>query len=95
MSSKDKQSIIDELTRTGSTKQPLTITCCGQPIAVVLPVEDFRTFQAEREEKLKTLRIEFNGVLRLIRNRLKNRLSPIELEAQLAAHRQKILQETR
>lgn len=90
MSSRDTQTLINELSKTSATRQPLTITRGGRPIATVVPIEDFREFEAEREKRLNSLKIEFDNILALVRSRLKNRLSPAELEAQLEAHRQNI-----
>ena len=90
MSSRDTQTLINELSKTSATRQPLTITRGGRPIATVVSIEDFREFEAEREKRLNSLKIELDNILALVRSRLKNRLSPAELEAQLEAHRQNI-----
>jgi hypothetical protein len=93
MDSKIKQALIKGLSKASSATYPVTFKQKGKTVAVLIPIEDNQEFCAEREEKLEQLKIELNGILTLIRSRLKHQQSA-EIETQLAAHRQKIEQET-
>ena len=91
MNGKIEQSLINELTRASNAGQPVSIKHKDQTVAVVLPVADYQQLQIEQEQKLESLKTELNGVLTLIRSRLKYQ-SLEKLEAQLLAHQQKIRQ---
>lgn len=92
MDSKTKQILIEELSRASTTKHPVAIKRKGKSLAVVLPVEDYKIFEAKREEKLKKLKTELNGILALIRTHIKYQ-SLEEIETELATLRQKIEEE--
>ncbi len=92
MDSRTKQALINELSKVSSAKHPITFKQKGKTVTVILPIEDHQEFSAECEEKLEQLKIELNGILALIRSRLKHQRRE-EIETQLAAHRQKIEQE--
>ncbi|MBN1991433.1 MAG: type II toxin-antitoxin system Phd/YefM family antitoxin [Anaerolineae bacterium] len=92
MDNKAKRALIQALTKASVTDHPVTIKHKNKPVAVVLPVEDYQKFQAEREEKLKLMKQELDGILTLIRN-YTGRQSLEEVEARLAALRREIEQE--
>ena len=92
MDEKTKQVLIDTLAKASDTDRPVTIKYKDKPLAVVLPVEDYQKFQAEREQKLMRLKQELDGILTLVRS-YTHRQSLEEVEARLAALRQEIEQE--
>lgn len=73
-------------------KHPVTIKRGGKSVAVVLPIEDRKKFQAKREEELKNLKTELNGILTLIRSHIRYQ-SLEEVETQLATLRRTLKQE--
>ncbi|MFC1975258.1 type II toxin-antitoxin system prevent-host-death family antitoxin [Chloroflexota bacterium] len=92
MDEKTKQVLIDTLAKVSDTDRPVTIKYKDKPLAVVLSVEDYQKFQAEREQKLIRLKQELDGILTLVRS-YTHRQSLEEVEARLAALRQEIEQE--
>ena len=92
MDNEVKQALIDALTRASIKDHPIAIKHKDKPLAVVLPLKDYQKFQDEREEKLRLMKMEFDGILTLIR-RYTNRQSLEEVKTRLAALRQKIEQE--
>ena len=89
MDHQSKQSLIHELSRASNTKHPVTVRCNGRAVTVILPVQDHQTFQIKRKRELDNLKTELNRIVAFIRHRIRYR-APEEVEAQLAAHRQKI-----
>jgi len=92
MDRKTKQTLIDELSKASATNHPVTIKHKDKSLAVILPIEDYEKFQAEREERLQKLKLELNGILALVRS-YTGRQSLDEIEARLTALRQTIEQE--
>jgi PHD/YefM family antitoxin component YafN of YafNO toxin-antitoxin module len=92
MDNEAKQALIDALTKASSIDHPVAIKHKDKPLAIVLPLKDYQKFQDEREERLKLMKKEFDGILALIR-RYTSRQSLEEVKARLAALRQKIEQE--
>ena len=92
MDNKVKQTLIDALTRASIIDCPVAIKHKDKPLTIVLPSKDYQKFQDEREKRLKLMKQEMDGILALIR-RYTNRQSLEEVEARLAALRQKIEQE--
>lgn len=92
MDSRVKQDIINEISKTLLSSRPLNVEHKGRILATILPFEDYQEFQTKREEILKNLEKELNGILDLVRSHTQHR-SLAEVEAQLAALRHVIEQE--
>jgi prevent-host-death family protein len=92
MDNEAKQALIDVLSKASGTGRPVTIKHKDKPLGVILPIKDYQKFQAEREEKLKLVKRELDGILALIR-RYTSHQSLEEVEARLSALRQEIEQE--
>ncbi len=93
MDDKTKQALIKALSSASSADQAVTISHEGKSLAVVLPIEDYYQLQTAREEKLKRMKQELDGILTLIRRSCTHRQTLKELETRLAALRQEIGQE--
>jgi PHD/YefM family antitoxin component YafN of YafNO toxin-antitoxin module len=89
MDHQTKQSLIRTLSKASSKKHPVTIRCNGRAVTVILPVQDHQTFQEKRKRELDNLKTELNGIVAFIHDRIRYHALE-EVEAQLAAHRQKI-----
>jgi prevent-host-death family protein len=92
LNKKKKRALLDALTKASSQDHPVTIERKDKPVAVVLPVEDYEEFKSRRDEKLKSMKHELDGILALVRS-YTGRQSLEEVEARLAALRQEIEQE--
>lgn len=92
MNKKKKRALLDALAEASSQDHPVTIKGKDKPVAVVLPVEDYEEFKSKRDEKLKSMKRELDGILTLVRS-YTGRQSLEEVEARLAALRQEIQQE--
>ena len=91
MDEKVKRALIKALSKASTEEQPITIKKKNKPLAVVLPIADYQKLQDEQEEKLKLMKTELDGLLKLVRNR-SGRQSLEEVEARLAALRRQIEQ---
>jgi PHD/YefM family antitoxin component YafN of YafNO toxin-antitoxin module len=92
MDDRAKKALVNALSRASITDHPVTVKYKDKPLAVVLPIEDYQKFQVEREEKLKLMKKELDGILALIRSHTSHQ-SLEEVEARLLALRQEIEQE--
>jgi len=93
MDDKTKQTLIKALSSASSANQAVTLNLEGQSLAVVLPIENYHQLQTAREEKLKRMKQELDGILTLIRRTCAHRQTLEELETRLAALRREIEQE--
>jgi PHD/YefM family antitoxin component YafN of YafNO toxin-antitoxin module len=91
MDQKFKQ-ILKEFTKASSTESMVTVSHKDKPVAVILPVVTYQQFQAQREKSLEELRTKLNSLLTLVQSYTR-RKSVEEVEADLAALRQKIEEE--
>jgi prevent-host-death family protein len=89
MDEKAKRALIKALSQASTQEQPITIRKKNKPLAVVLPIADYQKLQDEQEKKLKLMKTELDGLLKLVRNR-SGRQSLEEVEARLAALRRQI-----
>jgi hypothetical protein len=87
-----KKSLLEELTRALAKNRTVTLSYHERPIAVVLPVEDYEKYKADREQQLQHLKKELHGILTLVRGYTRDQ-SLLEVERRLAALRQEIEQE--
>ncbi|MBN1218003.1 MAG: hypothetical protein JXM69_03655 [Anaerolineae bacterium] len=89
MINKAKRALVNALSRASAEDHPVAVKHKDKSLALILPVEDYQKFQAAREERLKLMQQEFDGLLALVR-RYTGRQSLEEVEAQLAALRKEI-----
>jgi hypothetical protein len=93
MDDKTRQALIKALSSASNTAQAVTLNLEGQSVAVVLPIENYQQLQAARDEKLKRMKQELDGILTLVRRSYAHHQTLEELETRLAALRQEIEQE--
>lgn len=91
MDQKLKQ-ILKEFTKASTTESMVTINHKDKPVAVILPVATYQQFQAQQEKNLEELKAKLDSLLTFVRS-YTQRKSLEEIEAQIAALRQKIEQE--
>ncbi len=88
-----QQLLIKELTKALVGNDPLALEADNRPPVVIIPFTTYQKLKAKRETRLRELKQELNGILTLIRSHV-HRQSLEEVEAELAALRKKIEQET-
>ncbi len=93
MDGKDKQTIIDEISKMVAEDRSFTINHKNKTLAIVLPIKDYQKFQSMQEARLIALKSELNCTLKLVR-RYTGHESLAEVESRLAALRHTIEQET-
>ena len=91
MDTETKQLLVEKLSNVSNGRHPVALEHKGQVLAVVLPAGNYQQYQVEQQRKLERLKTELNGILKLVRCRLKYQ-SPAELEVRLAEHQQIIKQ---
>ena len=84
--------ILKQLVKASTTESMVTVSHKDKPVAVILPVVTYQKFQAQQEKSLEELRTKLDGLLAFVRTYTRHK-SIEEVEAQIAALREKIEQE--
>ncbi len=91
MDQKFKQ-ILEELTKASNTESTVTVSHNDKPVALILPVVTYQQFQAEQEKSLEELKVKLDRLLAFVQSYTRRKTIE-ELEAQIAALREKIEEE--